>query len=1276
MLYTAAGLVLLLLAAITATKIALDRVPAYRAQIQDWVRTQTGLHLRFSSVSPSLRWYGPELHFEDLELRSADDQRRIARARAGSVALDVWRLIANARLLAGRVRLDSPELVVTRLGPARFSIGEGLEFGQGHGDLRASLRSLPAGHLEIRDAHLVLLDWNDASPRLEFSGLDLEVGRAGDRIATEAALRMPRQLSGVLRLKFTVADFGGVDPVRWSASLRARDVSLPGWHDLLPGFSNAVQSGTARIDLSAAGRGEEEFQAGLELSARDFRAAGATRTLPEVGGTFNLARSGERWGFDGDRVRSGDPNAGGQTRFSANWRLRAGSLLALETKLDHLDLEALAPLVAVLPQKDLRDAINSKDASGTWSDARFSFDAAEGGKPARWQVRGRFSGAGIAPIGRAPGVKGVSGTLEGDERGGRLAIDAPGAIVSWPEQWPGPVIFQRFGATLFWQRDAQGLLVASRNIELTNQDLSAQAQLAVRRFEDGRAPEITLASVVRNVVASSAPRYLPRRNISPKAMEWLEHAFVGGHVPEARFVLRGPVRNFPFRDGSGLFLVRFAADDLALNYRDDWPRIENLGLQAEFRNQGLSVVLRHARAGDVEVQAGDARFPDFRTGELSVHAQSHTDAVSSLKFLSATPLDALAGNAFSRVDASGPLDATVDLFLPFKQFDQRRAQVRAVLLGVSLAYKGSRAVASQLRGNVRIDNAQVPEAQLRGEALGGPLYVRARAPRGREDLATQLELRGTFSAEALRSAFDIPAEVLPEGHAEWRGTVRLAPLPSRERWVRVSSNLAGLEIRLPAPLDKPAGESWPATAQVEWLKGPGALLHASVPGIGHGVLQWDAEGRVERSALQFGEAPATTSSQNRLAVGGEVKILDLSGWLALRDSLRGSPASPAHAGPALAELMQDASLSVGDLYFHALAFHDVQLALRVNGPDLAVHVEGPQTQGDLDLPADTGSRPWRLRFTRLKIDDRPGRATAQPPSEAQAGSPVSSVSPRNIPPLSFSAADLAWGSQKVGAVEATLVHADEGVALEALKVKSPSFSLEASGAWTGPEAGFGHLEGILVSNDVQQTLAQFGYADVIQGKAGRLEFDLKWAGMPSQAALASLNGRVKLEVTKGQIVDLHPGAGRVLGLASVATLPRRLFLDFSDITDKGLAFDAIRGEFELRNGDAYTSNLLLEGPAADIGLIGRVGLVKRDLDQTAAVAGNFSNSLPLASTLAAGPVAGAAVLVFTQVFKQPLKGLVRGYYRITGTWENPQIERVKGDAAAAATRRESQEVHK
>ena len=63
-----------------ALKLALDRAPQYQAQIKDWVYRQTGYHIAFAHVWPAFRWYGPELYFDRLELRSHDDRRVLARA--------------------------------------------------------------------------------------------------------------------------------------------------------------------------------------------------------------------------------------------------------------------------------------------------------------------------------------------------------------------------------------------------------------------------------------------------------------------------------------------------------------------------------------------------------------------------------------------------------------------------------------------------------------------------------------------------------------------------------------------------------------------------------------------------------------------------------------------------------------------------------------------------------------------------------------------------------------------------------------------------------------------------------------------------------------------------------------------------------------------------------------------------------------------------------------------------------------------------------------------
>jgi uncharacterized protein YhdP len=177
---------------------------------------------------------------------------------------------------------------------------------------------------------------------------------------------------------------------------------------------------------------------------------------------------------------------------------------------------------------------------------------------------------------------------------------------------------------------------------------------------------------------------------------------------------------------------------------------------------------------------------------------------------------------------------------------------------------------------------------------------------------------------------------------------------------------------------------------------------------------------------------------------------------------------------------------------------------------------------------------------------------------------------------------------------------------------------------------------------------------------------VNWGGGPAEDVLERLDGTVHLELERGQLREVEPGAGRMLGLLSVVDLPRRLALDFRDVTDKGLAFDKVHGDFEMHAGSAYTKNLLLEGPAVDIGVIGRTGLVAQDYDQTVAVSGNPSGPITVAGALAAGPVGAAGALLFSQLFKGQLQGLARVYYRVTGPWSSPKVERISASAGDAA----------
>ncbi len=1236
LLYCVAGLLGLLLLLMLAVKVALDRAPAYQAEIQQWLHAQTGYHITFAGVSPSFRWYGPELHFERLELRSKDDARVLARAAGGRVAADIWQLISSGKLLAGRIELDSPSITITRLGPTSFALASEIKLGSDDSSLETlTLDDLPAGKLAIRHALVTMQKWNSALPQLELRDVNLDVRRGDEGLSVAFNAHLPPALGGVLSISGNAHGRGDLDLLDWSALAWARDISFPGWRLLLPEFLSRLDAGSGAFDLAARGTGRVLTSADLDFAARGVVTQlndGPSAKFEQIGGALRVVHAGDRWSLSGARVRavrSGrrDP----ESEFDVSWRGGEAGLLDLRARATYLRADTLLPLSGLLPDKAVRERLREIAPTGEWMDTVIAMTRATATDRWRLQVQAKFRDVGFAPVGRAPGLRGLTGTIAGTESGGHVLIDTHSAVFSWPTQFSQPADLDTLKAT----------------------------------------PVLTLVATVENGNAANARNYFPRERIAPPALAWLDRAFVAGHLSRATVVLRGPIRHFPFRDGSGLFLARCALDGMTLDYSEGWPRAENLAAHAEFRNEGLTAHLLSGRVGGLPVDAAEARFADFKTGELEIHVRAGGDAGDALAFLRASPLDASAEHAFSGVDAKGPMQSKVDLFFPFKDFVHRRVLVHGRLQGVTLGRPGSTVAATDLNGDFDVDGAQVAGADVRGRILGGTFQMQARAPRNRPPTRTQLEFRGTLNGDALRTELALPPGIAIGGQTDWRASLKMVPEPNRERSLRVSSSLVGLEMKLPAPLDKAADAPMPSWFDIQWPAAGGPFGRLALGSVVSGsyALESNANGvRLARLALSFGASePDSDRREQNFNVGGSVGRLDLAGWLNLN-------VADKNAKP-VSDYLRTARLAVAELDYLGLAFRDVTLDLAAAEGGWRIAVGGPNVVGSITLPAAANSpEPWNLQFERLRFAvpsvDGPGTGSGagSTAGEDRAPSSLGSLAdPHGIPAINFHAADLTAGERHFGDVQGTLLKLDDGISLEHVTVTNPSFTISAQGDWRGKGAGSGRIVGTLISNDVQNTLQQLGYAEVIEAKTGRMDFDLSWLGAPTADALSGAAGHVQLSLDKGQIAGIKPGAGRVLGLASIAALPRRLALDFSDLTDKGLAFDTVRGDFDLRDGNAYTENVLVKGPAAEIGLIGRVGLKNKDYDQTAVVTGSLGSSpLPLAGFVG-GPVLGAAVLVFTQVFKQPLKGLARGYYRITGSWDNPTVERIKGADAAAAT---------
>jgi uncharacterized protein YhdP len=347
-------------------------------------------------------------------------------------------------------------------------------------------------------------------------------------------------------------------------------------------------------------------------------------------------------------------------------------------------------------------------------------------------------------------------------------------------------------------------------------------------------------------------------------------------------------------------------------------------------------------------------------------------------------------------------------------------------------------------------------------------------------------------------------------------------------------------------------------------------------------------------------------------------------------------------------------LLVGEFLGPALHLGDALFDLS-RGPDRwRVEVAADRAAGRLEIPFHLyGPDPVMVRLERLWLGK--GGRTDVPGGDAI--STPTRVHPASLPALDIEIEDLHYDAVRFGRVSARVLHDVDGFELIGLEGTGDGFMFLAEGSSRLSD----HLDesrlGIrILSEDVGSTLEYTGFRRSMDAPEGRFDAEVKWQGGLRSDWLDVIEGSASISIRDGRLVGVEPGAGRVFGLISIQALPRRLALDFKDVFGEGTAFDRITGDFRFEAGNAYTSNLVMRGPAANMAVVGRTGIVARDYDQTAVIAADLGRTLPVAGAVVAGPAVGAALFLLSEVLRKPFQTQIT--YRLTGPWENPVIDKL------------------
>lgn len=1232
--------VLVILAGVVVGAVRLlDRaLPGYRDDLVAWAAARIDQKIALDGLALGWRWSGPEMRLRSVDVYAANADRPAIHVQSVYLRFSVWDLLRGS-LVPDTLVLVAPRLVIER------HPGQGLR-----------IRGLKRTGDEITLSKVA--DFLDPIERIEVR--DGNVGYAGPKLANVLWLQDVgiTLTSHEPRLRLIL---GARPPATWGQSFKL-DVLAQGplsAPDQLAINALVQARGLAgpRL-LTLFGMGGEALQGGrgqmtLAVKWNDARLANAR--LQWASTAVTLPGRGDAAGplvpAFAFRAQAHATGAGYQATLVSlrvdEKRMDSEGQAQLDPAAEHVRgqfRDIPAGFVGALAQLAFSGRLRDVAANGQFARMGFEVDRSTG---LRVRVSAAFRDLQLRDARSGLSVGRFDGRASWDNGAVRVHLKSGSGALAWPRYLPTAVPIDGLQATVTWRPRGDTAVLGFEDLHLVSGAtiINGSGQL---QFPDHGAVQANLGLHGKTGDIAVPLSYIPQAKDLPffKLRQWLPKAILGGEVTKATLKLRGPVDQFPFESGGGVFKVRMQGQGVGLDYKpgSGWPALHDISGTLALTGDTLEIAGKRARMLGVAVGPARVRVENVREPILTVDGHvSKTAASRLLQFLPASPLDDKFGRLAQVLDVKGLASLDLKLVIPLKpELGDLAVDGRIALHGVALDHAALPAPIRSIQGTLRFDLHGLYADDLHALFAGMPVLATL-GPVPSDGVAVDATVFVDLPEDGQALSRFVPDALVARarGKSSWHVHLVVSP-QGRGSELMLSSDLAQMALDLPPPLGKSYGQTVPiqvvvaadrSRVQVDY----GDRVALNLRFHGHALYAMDAI---------FGGVAASPPAGAGLWVGGHIAVIEVPAWLQLQADF----SSPGNQGLDL----RGANLEAGAVRMDGQRIPALSVVLHPwRGRGWEARFSGQGAAGTLRWIRRPGRRPllWsRLDHLAVVSGETSGRGHAQPESDDV-------MDPATLPALDVQIQTLRVEGRGLGRLEVLAAPLTGGLQLKKLTLQGNDMSLEAQGRWLLVDGkSSARLTASLRGSGLGDLLVALGYEPNIRAHRAKFETKLSFAPRAGGLQPGALNGSLHLHLENGTLVPVNPGAARVLGLLNFYALPRRLLFDFRDVLGKGLAFDSLTADFRIEDGVAHTENLRIDTPAAVIRIDGSIALAKRTYNQQVTINPKISSAAAIAGAVIGGPAVGAAIFLVQKLFDQPLSDLASVTYRVTGSWENPQVE--------------------
>ncbi len=890
-----------------------------------------------------------------------------------------------------------------------------------------------------------------------------------------------------------------------------------------------------------------------------------------------------------------------------------------------------------------------------------------------------------------PGGSALTGSIEATPDSGSLNLEN-GASLTFPGVFENETIaFSTLKGKVTWKAAAgkTPLTVELSDFTLVNNDLSLTLK-GSWNASGGVAGTADLEGQIKEVKATSAWRYIPK-NISAETRHWLEGALRGGIARDGYYVVRGPLKDFPWHNADtkkAHFLATGKLTDGLLDFAPlkgrpldgkwktghSWPVVSQIAGTLRFEGSGMDIKADTATTLGATAKNVHAVIPQMGAADthLTIDGAVTAPLLLMSEYLEKSPVGAMLSGAFNGAKATGDAALNLSLMIPLGE-NPAKHSVKGLLTfeknAITMAYPVP--PITELTGKLTFTESGATADSLMAQALGTAVSAHVLTD---ADGTIRISAAGKVSPKKLDFFVDTPLMRTILSRLEGESSVAVDIRIPKEKAISVTalSNLVGVKSNYPAPLAKASDEAWLTTFSSEpvTLRGKSArLMKITAANKVDLIMQFEENNSGLPSLGGIGIGKKAGLPNAGLVLETDIKDVNFRNWDSIIAEFISASKTDTKART------QNESLTLQEVRYKAKSFSYDEIHLTNLTGRAKWH--GKETWSfSIDSTEATGLLTWDFaRGPNGHVQGNFSRYhTSKTFEENFRESAKSESFKASMPSLSIDVKDIAYKDAKLGALslQASTPRTQNGVSwrIDSLRITNPDATLTAKGEWSAD--GMTSLTATLNLTDGGELLKRLGREGILGKGEGSIYTSLLWKGSPWNPDLSSLQGNARIDMKRGYLAQADMGVGGAfLSLVSLQSLIKKLTLDFFDTAHTSFTFDSLTGDMLIADGILTSEKIELVGTKASITLSGLADIANSKLNAKARVVPNIdagAASLPIAII---NPIIGIGAYVGQWILSKPLNYLLTTEYAITGTFDEPVISKVLNKEEPSETNSET-----